>query len=128
MSVPPARIKRLNDRLERPGADFVLYWIQMYHRAEQNWALTAGIEAANRLGLVVHQELGHAFPLANDRIHRFILEGVAELAKRFARRGIRYHFALRQRDADPVDLLDRLARLDIPYLRDQIYLSPHPKE
>ena len=110
--VPPARITRLNDRPERSGTDFVLYWIQMYHRAEQNWALTAAIEAANRLGLslIAYHGLGYTYPHANDRIHRFILEGVAELGERFAHRGIRYHFYLRQRAEDPNDVLYRLAR------------------
>jgi deoxyribodipyrimidine photo-lyase len=84
----------------------------MYHRAEQNWALTAAIETANRLRLplVVYHGLGHTYPHANDRIHRFILEGVAELGERFERRGIRYHFYLRQRPEDPNDLVYRLAR------------------
>lgn len=110
--VAPERVRRLNDRPERSGSDFVLYWIQMYHRAEQNWALTAAIEAANRLSvpLVVYQGLGCTYPHANDRIHRFILEGVAELKERFARRGILYHFYLRRRSTDPNDLLYRLAR------------------
>ena len=110
--VPPERIRRLNDRPERETAEFVLYWIQVYHRAEQNWALTAAIEAANRLGLplVVYHGLGYTYPHANDRIHRFILEGVTELAERFAQRGIHYHFYLRRRATDPNDLLYRLAR------------------
>src|SRR5512146_743043 len=97
--VAPERIRLLNDRPERPGAEFVLYWIQMYHRAEQNWALTAAIAAANRLAvpLVVYHGLGCTYPHANDRIHRFILEGVTELKERFARRGIMYHFYLRRR-------------------------------
>ena len=110
--IPPERIRRLNDRPERSRADYVLYWVQMYHRAEQNWALTAAIEEANRLALpvVAYQGLGHTYPQANDRLHRFILEGVAELPERFARRGIRYHFYLRQRATDPNDLLYRLAQ------------------
>lgn len=110
--VPPERTRRLNERAERAGADFVLYWLQVYHRALQNWALTAAIEAANRLELplVVYHGLGCTYPHANDRIHRFILEGVADLPERFARRGIRYHFYLRQRASDPNDLLYRLAR------------------
>jgi deoxyribodipyrimidine photo-lyase len=110
--VPSDRITRLNERPERSGADFVVYWIQMYHRAEQNWALTAAIETANRLRLplVVYHGLGHTYPHANDRIHRFILEGVAELGERFERRGIRYHFYLRQRPENPNDLLYRLTR------------------
>jgi len=110
--IPPERIRRLNDRPERDGAEFVLYWIQVYHRAEQNWALTAAIAAANRLALplVVYHGLGCTYPHANDRIHRFILEGVTELRERFARRGIVYHFYLRRRATDPNDLLYRLAR------------------
>jgi deoxyribodipyrimidine photo-lyase len=112
MRIPEERTTRLNDRPERPGADFVLYWIQAYHRAEQNWALTAAIQAANRLDLplLVYQGLGCTYPHANDRLHRFILEGVAELPERFRRRGIRYHFYLRQRPDDPNNLLYRLAR------------------
>jgi deoxyribodipyrimidine photo-lyase len=111
-SVPPERIRRLNEQPARSGADFVLYWIRAYHRAEQNWALTAAIEAANRLNLplVVYHGLGCTYPHANDRIHRFILEGVVDLAERFARRGIRYHFYLRRRTADPNGLFYRLAR------------------
>ena len=109
--VPAERITRLNGRPERSGADFVLYWIQMYHRAGQNWALTAAIQAANRLGvpLVAYHGLGYTYPHANDRIHRFILEGVAELAERFVARGIRYHFYLRRRATDPNDVVYRLA-------------------
>lgn len=109
---PAARVARLNGHPERSGGEFVLYWIQAYHRAEQNWALTAAIEAANRLDrpLLVYHGLGFTYPHANDRIHRFILEGVAELRERFERRGIGYHFYLRRRPEDPNDVLYRLAR------------------
>jgi deoxyribodipyrimidine photo-lyase len=108
---PAERIRRLNDRPERSGADFVLYWIQMYHRAEQNWALTAAIQAANRLGLplVAYQALEPAPPGDNDRIYRFILEGVAELFERFAGRGIRYHFHMWRPDEAQENPLHRLA-------------------
>ena len=111
MLVSPERIRRLNDRPERSGADFVLYWIQMYHRAEQNWALTAAIEEANRLDLplVAYQSLEPVSPSDNDRIYRFVLEGVAELPDRFARRGIRYHFYSCRRDEPQEDPLHHLA-------------------
>ncbi len=110
--IPPERIRRLNDRPERSGADFVLYWIQMYHRAEQNWALTAAIEAANRLALplVVYHGLGHTYPHANDRIHRFILEGVTELGSDSPDGESGTTSILRRRATDPNDLLYRLAR------------------
>lgn len=110
--VPPLRIRPLNQQPERADREFVLYWIQIAHRAEQSWALTAAIQAANRLDLplVVYQGLGCTYPYANHRISRFILEGVAELPARFARRGIGYHFYLRRTERDPNDLVYRLAR------------------
>jgi deoxyribodipyrimidine photo-lyase len=110
--IPPERIRRLNDRPERSGGDFVLYWIQMYHRAWQNWALTTAIEAGNRLGLpvVAYHELPHTYPHANDRIHRFALEGVMELPDRFAKRGIQYRFYLPRNENDPRDLVLVLGR------------------
>ncbi len=110
--IPPERIRALNDRPDRAGAAYVLYWIQMYHRAEQNWALTVALDAANRRGLplVIYHGLGCTYPNANARIHRFILEGVAELRDRFAHRGLLYHFYLRRRRTDPNDVLYRLAQ------------------
>ncbi len=75
-----------------PGREFVLYWMQITQRAHDNFALTFAIEQANTLGLpvVVYHGLRHDYPWASDRFHTFILEGMVDLQRDFAARGIQY--------------------------------------
>lgn len=80
----------------RPGGEFVLYWMQATHRAHWNFALNFAVERANALALpvLVYHGLRHDYPWASDRLHTFILEGVADLQAAFERRGIQYAFHL----------------------------------
>jgi deoxyribodipyrimidine photo-lyase len=85
------RITQLNSSPPSPKGRYVLYWMQMFKRASHNYALNFAIEMANErsLPLVVYEGLKYYYPWANDRIHTFILEGVAEKRTEFERRGIR---------------------------------------
>lgn len=91
MSAPiqPARIRRLNDRPERPGR-YVLYWMQQSQRAVFNHALEYAIVEANLrcLPVLVGFGLTGSYPEANLRHHRFMLEGLRDTEDRLARRGI----------------------------------------
>ncbi|MGE0347089.1 MAG: deoxyribodipyrimidine photo-lyase [Gemmatimonadales bacterium] len=84
----------------RPGGEFVLYWMQVTHRAHDNFALNHAIEQANALGVpvLVYHGLRHDYPWASDRLHTFILQGVRDLVAAFAARGIQYAFYLDDRD------------------------------
>lgn len=95
------RVTLLNDAGENAGGRYVLYWMQMFKRATHNHALNFAARMANERGLplVVYEGLKYYYPHANDRLHTFILEGVAEKREAFARRGVRYVFYL-QRDAN----------------------------
>ena len=95
------RVIQLNDRPVNPNARYVLYWMQMYKRVDNNHSLIYAIRRANelRLPLVVYEGLKYYYPWANDRIHTFILEGVEEKRVAFEALGIRYVFYL-QKDAD----------------------------
>lgn len=86
----------------RPGGEFVLYWIQTTMRAWDNPALNFAIEQANllRLPLQVYQGLRSDYPWANDRIHTFVLESVADLYADFGARGIPYAFYLESGSRD----------------------------
>ncbi len=97
---------------ENKRARYVLYWMQMFKRATHNHALDFAIRAANERGLplVVYEGLKYYYPWANDRLHTFILEGVAEKRAEFARRGIRYVFYLQRHARDPRRTVARLAR------------------
>ncbi len=98
------------------SGDFVLYWMQVTHRAHDNQALNFAIEQANALEVpvAVYHGLRHDYPWASDRLHTFILQGVRDLAEAFRARGIAYGFCLDERktagDGDAPSPLVTLAR------------------
>jgi len=105
------RVAELNDCRENKQGRYILYWMQMFKRVRDNDALNFAIQLANErdLPLVVYEGLKFYYPWANDRIHTFILEGVAEKRAEFERRGIRYLFYLQRNENDPRDTVSRLA-------------------
>lgn len=111
MRVEPERIRKLNSAPEREAADYVLYWSQIYRRAESNHALAHAAEIANDHGLplLVYEGLTCSYPAANGRLHTFILEGVPGTAKGLKRLGAGYFFYLRARPGDANDVLYRIA-------------------
>ena len=106
------RVTKLNDAPENSKGRYVLYWMQMFKRASHNYALNFAIKMANErnLPLVVYEGLRFDYPWANDRIHTFILEGVAEKKAQFAKQGITYLFYLQRNSTDPKNTVSRLAR------------------
>ena len=106
------RVVALNDKPVNANARYVLYWMQMFKRVDNNHALIWAIRKANelKLPLVVYEGLKYFYPWASDRIHTFILEGVEEKRLEFERLGIRYLFYL-QKDADsPKNTVAALAK------------------
>lgn len=111
MAVESGRVRALNDLRPREDAKYVLYWCQGNRRVEANHALAYAAEIANenRLPLLVYEGLTFAYRGANDRLHTFILEGVAEMAKALKGIGAGYVFYLRATHRDPNDELYKLA-------------------
>ncbi len=98
----------------RSGGDYVLYWIQVTQRAEDNFALEYAIEQANALGVpvLVYFALRPDYPWASDRFHTFMLEGVVDMAAGFAERGIQFaHFLDQREQGDGVDHHEHLKAL-----------------
>lgn len=95
-SLDPRRVTALRGGSPRPQGRYVLYFCQVQKRAEWNPALDYAIEWANHLGLpvVVYEGLRPDYPHASWRHHRFILDGVQELATRLSARGIAHWFFL----------------------------------
>src|SRR4051794_24501370 len=106
------RVVQLNDRPLNPIARYVLYWMQMYKRVDNNHALIWAIRKANelRLPLLVYEGLKYYYPWASDRLHTFILEGVEEKRQAFEELGIRYIFFLQKDESSPKQTVARLAR------------------
>ena len=78
--VPEIRIQSCNTRLANPGAQFVLYWMIAYRRVGWNFGLQRAAEWANQLGkpLVILEALRCDYRWASDRLHRFVLDGMAD--------------------------------------------------
>lgn len=85
----------------RDEGAYVLYWMQSARRLEQNVALDYAISIANqlRVPVVVYESIRTDYPAANDRIHTFVLQSVAEKYAAAKARGVRYEFFL-PRDRD----------------------------
>jgi deoxyribodipyrimidine photo-lyase len=88
--IHPARINALN-RKDAAGGEYVLYWMQASQRESMNHALELAAEKANEHGvpLLAYFGLTDQYPEANWRHYRFMLEGLAEVQKDLAKRGIR---------------------------------------
>jgi deoxyribodipyrimidine photo-lyase len=79
MSVPSSRIRHLNDRPPRPGGEFVLYWMTSARRLHWNFGLQRAVDLAVewRRPLLILEALRCDYPHASDRLHRFVLQGMA---------------------------------------------------
>lgn len=106
------RVLLLNDKPVNAAAKYVLYWMQMYKRVDNNHALIYAIRRANELQLpvVVYEGLKYYYPWASDRLHTFILEGVEEKRAAFEKLGIRYVFYLQKDKTSPKQTVAKLAK------------------
>ncbi len=130
-SVEPERVRVLNDATVRTR-DYVLYWMQSSHRTEENPALRYAVERGDQahLPLVVYFGLWQTYPEANLRHFRFMLEGLAEVARSLESLGIRFILRIEPPDKGVLDLATNAALLivDRGYLRQQQLLYRHVAE
>lgn len=112
MAVESERVRKLNQAPVQQGRKYVLYWAQMNRRVDANHGLLYAAEIANQhqVPVLFYEGLTCSYPLANDRLHSFVLEGVAETAKRLKKHRIGYCFYLRKKRTDANDVLYRLAK------------------
>src|SRR5271166_1218590 len=92
-SIPDARLRACNVAAVRPGADFVLYWMIAARRDRYNFALQHAAARAAALGLplVVLEPLRAGYRWASDRLHRFVIDGMADNERRFAGASVFYY-------------------------------------
>lgn len=92
-AIPKIRIRKVNEATVRPGGKYVLYWMIASRRLHFNFALDRALEHCSALSkpLVILEALRVGYRWANDRIHRFVIDGMADNAKKFAARGGLYY-------------------------------------
>jgi len=90
--VPSLRIQTLQPAPVRPDGDFVLYWMIAARRAGWSFALQRAADWSRQLGkpLVVLEPLRVAYPWASDRLHTFVMQGMAANARHFRSHGVTY--------------------------------------
>ncbi len=106
------RVRELNDAPVHPRRAWVLYWMTSFRRARSNFALDRALWHAKTLGrpLVVLEALRVASPHASDRLHTFVLQGMADNAAAFADSPV-HHYPYVEREAgEGAGLVEALAR------------------
>lgn len=93
--VPATRIQACNDAPLRAERDFVLYWMIAFRRTQWNFSLDRAIEWARDLQkpLVIFEPLRVGYRWASERIHRFVIDGMADNAahiRKLSRPGVHY--------------------------------------
>ncbi len=84
--VPKIRIQSCNTAPIRGDGEFVLYWMIVFRRLSSSFSLQRAVELAVELRkpLVIFEPLRIGYRWASDRIHRFVIDGMAENAVRVA--------------------------------------------
>lgn len=110
--VPAIRIRTANDAPIRADGEFVLYWMIAQRRAGWNFALDRACEIARGLGrpLVVLEGLRSDYRWASDRMHRFVLQGMAANEARFSEAGVCYYPYVEPEPRAGNGLLEALAK------------------
>ncbi|MEM7676548.1 MAG: deoxyribodipyrimidine photolyase, partial [Myxococcota bacterium] len=95
-----------------PEGDYVLYWMVAFRRTHYNFALDQAVERARSLKkpLLILEALRAGYEWASDRLHTFVVQGMAAQAERLADRpGVHYFPYLEPKPGDGRGLLAALA-------------------
>ncbi|MCE9544435.1 MAG: deoxyribodipyrimidine photo-lyase, partial [Planctomycetia bacterium] len=87
-----ARVRPVLDRPVNADGKYVLYWMTSARRVHWNFALQRAVEWARALTkpLFVFEPLRCDYHWASDRLHTFVIEGMANNALLFAKRRVAY--------------------------------------
>jgi len=110
-SVPALRIISCNKTHVNAKGAFVLYWMTAFRRPISNFALDRAVDWARELRkpLVVMEALRCDYPWASDRLHAFVLEGMAENAREFAEKPVLYYPYVEREEGEGKGLLEALS-------------------
>ena len=82
-----------NVRSLRPDGARVVYWMIAARRPRFNFGLQRAADWSRELGipLLILEALRSDYPWASDRLHRFIVDGMADTAAALAGRSVTYY-------------------------------------
>lgn len=111
-AISDLRIERCNEAPANPAGGFVLYWMIAVRRTTWNHSLGRALSWARkfRKPLVVLEAVRCDYPWASDRLHHFLIDGMADNARRFAGSGVLYYPYVEPRKGAGKGLLAALAQ------------------
>jgi deoxyribodipyrimidine photo-lyase len=110
--VPSQRIRAATWASVNPSGKYVLYWMIAQRRSEWNFALQRAVDWARELRkpLIVLEALRCDYQWASDRLHRFVIQGMSDNARRLERKSATYYPYVEPRPGAGRGLLEELAR------------------
>ena len=111
-TVPKIRIHKANEAPIGARGEYVLYWMIAFRRSGWNFSLDRAIEWARELNkpLVVMEALRSGYAWASDRLHGFIMQGMAENARAFEKTPVLYYPYVETKEDAGKGLLHALAQ------------------
>jgi len=87
-----SRVRAANNNPIAPAGRYVLYWMTNFRRLRSNFALEQAVVHARELNrpLVILEALRCDYRWASDRLHRFVIDGMAEHARALGGTRVRY--------------------------------------
>jgi deoxyribodipyrimidine photo-lyase len=124
-AIETTRLQPLQVTAHNPRARYVLYWMQQSQRVQFNHALEFAVRTANDRNqpLMVLFALTEAYPEANLRHYAFMLEGLQDVQKQLAARGIAFKIFI----GDPVRSVLKAAKKASTLICDRGYLRHQRK-
>jgi deoxyribodipyrimidine photo-lyase len=88
-----SRVRVVNAQPIRPDRGYALYWMLAARRPSHNFGLDRAVAWARAMDvpLVVFEALRVDYPWASDRLHAFVIEGMAANEAAFARASVLYY-------------------------------------
>ena len=92
-SVPEIRILKANRANVNLSGDYILYWMTAFRRINWNYSLDRAVYWSEQLNkpLVIFEALRCGYDWASDRLHRFILDGMADNARQLKKKNCLYY-------------------------------------
>lgn len=110
-SVPAIRIRLVNRKPVCAKGSYVLYWMIASRRLRHNFALDRAVELCRALKkpLLIFESLRCGYSWASDRLHKFVIEGMADNSVRCGKLGVAYYPYLETSEGEDKGLLAALA-------------------
>lgn len=111
-NVPAVRVRAGNQTQLAENGDYVLYWMTAFRRSTYNFALERAIEWAVALHkpLLILEALRCDYTWASDRLHWFVLQGMADNQRYLSKKCVAYYPYVEPHRGAGRGLLQRLSQ------------------